>query len=581
MPVTTPVFLTGENLAFAEVHKQVPDHLTAHAGTMEQGIYQVADCFFVAVGYGNANMTMVVGTDGVLIIDSLENAEASAEALADLRRFSDKPVKALIYTHSHPDHSSGARGILDPADVERGAVQIIAHERLLAGMYGNPALGMISPLRLAYSFGWDLDRGADGWVEVGLGPLLRVGSSGFLSPTRVFSGSLDLEIAGIRFRLHEAPSESDDEMVVWFPDHGVLHSADVIQGECLANLYALRGAVRDIPQWIGAVDMLRGFNAGALIFGHGRPVTGQEDVASLLVAYRDAMQYIHDQAIRLAARGYTPDELAEALTELPPELRDHPWLGEFYGSVRQIVRQIYVNLFGWFEGDPTFLDPLPRKERAARYVAAMGGRDAVIANASDALQDGDPRWTAEVLTHLLRVDPDDQDARRLKADALRQLGYQTGNPIWRNNYLMAAREIDGTLDHARLMDTLRSLANPDVIPTVPIPLLLRAFVTRLNPERSAGEHLLVAVHCDDSGTRYRVEIRHRVAEISRDSDAAVQVEIQTTEAVLRELLAGRMGWETVMDRQSATIVTGSPDLAGRFWSLFDPPSRTLPALALR
>lgn len=581
MPVTKPVFLTGANLAFTETHETVHEHLTAHARTMEQGIYQLADHFFVAVGYGNANMTMVVGTDGVLIIDSLENAEAAAEALADLRRFSEKPIKALIYTHSHPDHSSGARGVLDPADIDNGSVQIFAHERLFAGMYGNPALGMISPLRLAYSFGWDLDRGGDGWVEVGLGPLLRVGSSGFLAPTQVFSGSLELEIAGIRFHLREAPSESDDEIVVWFPDHGVLHAADVIQGECLANLYALRGAVRDIPQWINAVDMLRQFHAGALIFGHGRPVTGHEDIASLLIAYRDAMQYIHDQAIRLAAQGYTPDELAETLSELPPELRDHAWLGEFYGSVRQIVRQIYVNAFGWFEGDPTFLDSLPRKERSARYLAAMGGRNSVMTIATDAFRNGDPRWTAEILTHLLRVDPEDMDARRLKAEALRQLGYQAANPIWRNNYLMAAREIDGTLDHARLMDTLRSLANPDVIPTVPIALLLRAFVTRLNPDRSAGERLQVALICQDTGDNYRLEVRHRVAEISLDSKAPVMVEIRTTETVLRELLAGRMLWDTVIREQPAALAGGSADLAARFWSFFDPPSRMLPALALR
>ena len=132
-------------------------------------------------------------------------------------------------------------------------------------------------------------------VEVGLGPQLRVGTTGLLSPTTVFQGSLDIEVAGIRVHLREAPSESDDEIVLWFPDYGVLHSADVIQGECLANLYALRGAVRDIWQWISAIDMLREFDAQALVFGHGRPLTGQEEVRELLTAYRDAMQYIHDQ----------------------------------------------------------------------------------------------------------------------------------------------------------------------------------------------------------------------------------------------------------------------------------------------
>ncbi|MEZ4569498.1 MAG: MBL fold metallo-hydrolase [Thermomicrobiales bacterium] len=141
MPIPDPIFLTGKNLAFDEASEMIPAELTRHAQTMEQGIYQVAEDFYVAVGYGNANMSMVVGTDGVILIDSMENEEAAREVMADLRRFSDKPVKALIYTHSHPDHSSGSRGLLDPAGIEAGQVEIYAHERLLAGMRGNLSLG--------------------------------------------------------------------------------------------------------------------------------------------------------------------------------------------------------------------------------------------------------------------------------------------------------------------------------------------------------------------------------------------------------------------------------------------------------
>jgi alkyl sulfatase BDS1-like metallo-beta-lactamase superfamily hydrolase len=548
---------------------------------MEQGVYQVAERFFVAVGYGNANMTMVVGTNGIVLIDSLENAEAAREALADLRRFSDKPIKALIYTHSHPDHSSGARGLLDPADVERGKVAIYAHERLAAGMQGNPSLGIVSPLRLAYSFGWDLERGAEGWVEVGLGPLLRVGTTGFLPPTTVFAGSLDLDVAEIRVRLREAPSESDDEIVLWFPDHGVLHAADVIQGECLPNLYALRGAVRDVGQWVRAVDLLRGYDANSLVFGHGRPLTGQVEVRELLTAYRDAMQYLHDQTVRLMARGLTPDELVEAIAELPPRLRDHPWLGEFYGTVKQIVRQVYHNYFGWFEGDPNFLDPLPRPERSARYVAAMGGRDAVVAIATRASQEGDFRWAAEILTHLLRLHPDDVAARQLKADALRQLGYRTSNPIWRNNYLMAAREIDGTLDRGKLLRTIQALGNPDVAATMPIPVLLRALATRLDPARSDGIRLTVGFACADTVRTYGLTVRSAVAEVLAEATPRATIEIRTTEPTLRGLLAGRIAWPQAQEEGTATLARGTAEEAAQFWSLFDPPAGELPALALR
>lgn len=581
MPIPSPRFQTGQNLAFAGDAPTVPAPLTRHARTMEQGVYQVAENFYVAVGYGNANMTMVVGSEGVILIDSLENAEAAREALEDLRRFSDKPIRALIYSHSHPDHSSGSRGLLDQSEVESGRVAIYAHERLLSGMRGNPSLGIISPLRLAYSFGWDLERGPEGLVEVGLGPLLRVGTTGFLPPTTVFHGSLDIEVAGVRVQLREAPSESDDEIVLWFPDQGVLHAADVIQGECLANLYALRGAVRDISQWIGAIDLLRTFNAQALVFGHGRPVTGRTEIQELLTAYRDAMQYIRDQTVRQIARGLTPDELVEVVAELPPRLRDHPWLGEFYGTVKQIVRQVYVNYFGWFEGDPTFLDPLPRGERSARYIEAMGGRNALLASATKAHAEGDFRWVAEILTHLLRLDADDLEARRLKADALRELGYRTSNPIWRNNYLMAAREIDGRLDKASLLSTIRALGNPDVAATMPIPLLLRAFATRLNPVRSKEVSLQVGFRCTDSAADYGLVVRSEVAEVLVGAPANATIEVQTTEPILRGLLTARTAWPRAVAEGSATLNVGTDDEATRFWELFDPPVGDLPAIALR
>lgn len=581
MPIPTPHFLTGQNLAFAHDSDTVPAQLTGHARTMEQGVYQVAEDFYVAVGYGNANMTMVVGTNGVLLVDSMETEEAARQVLGDLRQFSDKPIKALLYTHSHPDHSSGARGLLDPFEVESGQVEIYAHERLAAGMRGNPSFGLVPRLRLAYQFGFDLDWSADGRVEVGLGPVLHVGTPGFLPPTTVFQGTLDIQVAGINLQLVEAPSESDDEIVIWFPDYGVLHGADVIQGECLANLYALRGAVRDPWQWIRAIDLMRGFDAQALILGHGRPLEGRDEVEHLLLSYRDSMQYIHDQTVRLMARGYTPDELAEAVGELPPRLRDHPWLGEFYGTVKQTVRQIYNNYFGWFEGDPTFVDPLPRRERSARYVAAMGGRDAVVSMAERANGEGDYRWAAEILTYVLREDPDEQRARQLKAAALRQLGYQASNPIWRNFYLMSAKELDGTLDYPGLLTTLRAFRNPDVAPTIPIPMLLGALATRLDPAKSEGIQITVSLHTTDTGTTYGLAIRSDIAEVLTGNPNDVTIDIQTTEPTLRGLLTGQISWPSAAEDRAATLNRGTAEDAAQFWNLFDPPGGELPAIALR
>ena len=583
--VPEPLWLSGENLAFTAAAPTVPPRLTAHAHTMAQGIYRVASDFYVAVGYGCANMTLVVGSDGVLIVDCLETEAAARHALGDLRRVSgcDTPVRGVIYSHSHPDHISGVRAVLaaDPATGAPGEVEIYAHARLPAVILGNLSLGNVPATRLAYTFGLGLESGPEGRVEAGLGPLLHVGAIGFVPPTTLFEGSLDISVAGIRVQLREAPSESDDEIVLWFPDHGVLHVADVVQGECLPNVYPLRGAVRDPLQWLRALDMLRTYDARALIFGHGRPCTEPAAVRDLLVAYRDAVQYTHDQAVRLMARGLTPDEIVEAIGELPPRLRDHPWLGEFYGTVKQTVRQIYHNAYGWYEGDPTFIDPLPRRERAARYVAAMGGRDAVVAAANRSMADGDARWTAEVLTHLLRLDPDDQAARPLKAAALRQLGFAATNPIWRNNYLMAAHEIDGTLDRPGLGAALRALRNPDVTGALPIPLVLRALATRLNPARGAGVRLHVGLHATDTGASAGLAIREDVAVVLPVVPPDATLGLRAAEATLRDLLTGRLPWSRAVADGAVTLDAGSTDIAERFWGLFDSPATDPPALALR
>lgn len=226
-------------------------------------------------------------------------------------------------------------------------------------------------------------------------------------------------------------------------------------------------------------------------------------------------------------------------------------------------------------------DPLPRDERAARYVAAMGGRDAVLAAASQAHAVGDDRWTAEILTHMLRLDPHDQQARQLKAAALQRLGYQTSNPIWRNNYLTAAKELDGSLDEKQLRQALQHLANPDIAASVPIPLLLRALATRLAPERSAGIQTQVAFLCTDTGDSYSLTIRSVVAVVLDDAPAAAPLELHASEQTLRDLLAGRLLWEHAINGGSATIKRGTAEEAQRFWGLFDHPLATLPALALR
>jgi alkyl sulfatase BDS1-like metallo-beta-lactamase superfamily hydrolase len=211
----------------------------------------------------------------------------------------------------------------------------------------------------------------------------------------------------------------------------------------------------------------------------------------------------------------------------------------------------------------------------------MGGRDAVVAAAERAHADRDFRWVAELLTHVLRVDPGDQRARQLKADSLRQLGYRAANPMWRNNYLTAAREIDGTLDRTGLLGTMRALGNPDVAATMPISLLLRTFATRLDPSRSEWIQLSVSFVSANTDASYGLAIRSEVAEVLAGAPLDATLAIEATDPTLRGLLTGRSSWSRAVEEGAATLTLGTAEEAARFWSLFDPPSGELPALALR
>ena len=336
-----------------------------------------------------------------------------------------------------------------------------------------------------YSLGLLLPVGPEGLVNSGLGPRLVAGEPSFIAPTKTFDDSLDVVVSGVKMHLAYAPSETDDEIVAWFPDWRLLQSAEVIQGETFPNVHTLRGTkYRDPVKWFKSIDKLRQFHPEYLVPSHGRPMSGASQIEEMLTAYRDAIQYVHDQTIRYMNRGLTPDELVEVVSKLPPHLAANPWLGEFYGTVKHSVRQIYQGYLGWFQGDPTMLDPLPSLERAERYVRMMGGRDAVL-----------------------------KEARALKAQALRQLGFQTENTNWRNWYLTSALELEGRVPNI----SGNRLAAPDILKEMPLCNYVEGMTVRLDPIISAGAHLTVAFRLSDKGQSCALEVRRGDARSTCDN----------------------------------------------------------------
>jgi alkyl sulfatase BDS1-like metallo-beta-lactamase superfamily hydrolase len=573
---------TEKNLAHDKADPKIAAPLTEHSKKMVQRVYKVTDNVYCAVGFGLANSTVIVGRDGVIIVDAMESVDAAKAALDEIRKITDKPVKAVIYTHNHTDHINGVKAFVSEEDVKSGRVQIYAHETMIDTVISNASvIAPILGLRSAYSFGLALEQGAEGAVNQGIGPRLIRGQSSFIAPTRTFKESLDVEVAGVKLHLRYAPSETDDEIVVWLPESKLLQTAEVIQGETFPNVHTLRGTkYRDPVNWFKTIDMLRRFGAEHMVPSHGRPVAGKAQIEELLTSYRDAIQYVHDQTVRQMNRGLTPDEIVEIVAHLPPHLAAHPWLGEFYGTVKHSARQIYFGYLGWFDGDPASLDPVPRPERSKRYVELMGGRDAVIAAARKAFEKADHQWCAELLTHVIGVDGNDREARKLKADCLRQLAYRTANTNWRNWYISSARELDGTLNSQVALATMSALATPDILRALPLSKFFEAMTVRLDPVKSADAHITVAFRITDRNEIYAVEVRRGVAQIHESMPPSADVTLNVTTDVIQRIIARQTNFIEAL-RKGEIRSEGNVALLARFYGFFDQPPSEAPPLTAR
>jgi alkyl sulfatase BDS1-like metallo-beta-lactamase superfamily hydrolase len=577
---------SGENLAYDKPSQNVHPKLTGHSQKMTPGVYQVAEKVYMAYGYGLTSPAMIVGDDGIIIVDPTEDVTTSKRCLEEFRKFSDLPVKAIIYSHWHIDHWAGVKAFTSDEAVASGEVKIIAHRDFLANMIKNASggTGRIIQARVDYSLGTYLEKDAEGRINGGLGPQYIAKDPSLIPPNVLVDDVLDITISGVKMHIKWVPSEAPDEIAVWLPELEVLHTVEVLQGESFPNLHTIRGTrYRDPEIWFKGIDILRQYPAKYMVPSHGRPVSGYNDVSETLTAYRDGIQFVYDQTLRYINKGMLPDDLVE-LVKLPKHLAEHPWLGDFYGGVQHSVRQIYVGELGWFLGDPTFLAPLHPTESSDRYVEMMGGRENVLKNAKVASNEGEYQWSAELTTHLIRINNDDKEAKLLKAEALRQLGFNLTNNNWRNWYLTSAQELEGTIDFSNATD----LAAPDLLRTFPTSELVNGMRFRLQSENTLDVHMTMGLRVPDVNEGYGLEIRKGVAQyydkLPDNADVILEIDRSTLESILvGDVIA--MGIDGIdaelpqevlpalLESGKIKITKGSVEDFGRFMSYFDPMSK--------
>lgn len=539
--------------------------LTAHSKEFERGLRRVNEQVYQAVGFGLANSMLVVGEPCAFVIDAMGSVEAAGEVQAAFDAVTDKPIKALIYTHNHADHVFGGAGLHTDVDLA-----VFAHET--TEQHIDSVVNMLRPViatRSARTFGSDLPRrGEDAVINAGIGPFLEIsansGTVGLVRPTVTFEDTLTTTLCGIDVVLQHAPGESDDQIYVWLPQLKTLFPGDNIY-KAFPNLYAVRGTRnRDVLKWIASLDAMRALNAEYLVPSHTGFLAGEEEIADTLTAYRDAIQFVHDQTVRGMNEGLTPDDIVGTV-QLPPHLAQHPYLQEVYGTVDWSVRGIFNGYLGWFSGDAAQLDPASRSERAAAMVDLAGSRAALLDAAREQFGDGQYSLAAEFAGHLLALDDKHREARQLRHDAFRALAERSTSANGRHYYLTSALESLGalTVEGAPTIDErVRAL-----IYSIPIENFLAAMPTRLNPSASADKNITAAFYFRDTEQYFGMHVRRGVAQFQRGRPDMADLTVTTSTDVWRRIVLGERNLAVALARGELDVEGGAPALV-EFLRLF-------------
>jgi alkyl sulfatase BDS1-like metallo-beta-lactamase superfamily hydrolase len=536
------------------------------------GLFKVTEGIYQMRGYDLSNMTLIEGKTGWIVVDPLTARETAAAAFAFARKhLGERPIVAMIFTHSHIDHFGGVLGVLTSEGVQAESIRIIAPQGFMdEATSENIIAGTAMSRRAMLMYGKQLARSERGHVDSGLGISPAFGSFGLLEPTEIVDHTPQtLLIDGLEFIFQNAPgSEAPAELTFYLPHARAFNGAEVTSHN-MHNLYTLRGAkVRDALLWshyIGESIELFG-EAEVYLASHHWPIWGNARIIDFLEVQRDTYKYIHDQTVRLFNQGLTPGEIAEVI-ELPVSLQKDFHNRGYYGTLRHNARAVYQNYLGWYDGNPAHLNPLPPAEAGQRYVELAGGADELLRHARAAYDEAGYRWAAELLNHLVFADPANGEARSLLAACYDQLGYQAESGPWRDVYLSAAFE----LRHGPPEQGLNIAAMTDVLRQTPVRRFFDSMAVRLNGPDAEGVQLSVNFVFTDLGESYLLDIGNAVLHHRPSSpDAPADATLKLTHDMFLAMLTGQAGLTDLLLSDQIQLEGSKLDLV-KFFSLLDKP----------
>jgi alkyl sulfatase BDS1-like metallo-beta-lactamase superfamily hydrolase len=536
------------------------------------GLFKVAEGVWQVRGYDLANLSLIRGKTGWIVVDPLTTRETAGAALALARKhLGTEPIVAVIFTHSHVDHFGGIEAVLEDAHTDAKSLRIVAPEGFLEEATSENVLaGIAMGRRAGFMYGSALERSPRGHVDTGLGKEPARGRFSIAEPNEsVDRTPQDIDLDGIAFRFQYTPaSEAPAELMFYLPAVKALCGAEVVSHN-LHNLYTLRGAkVRDALRWSGYIDETIGlFGDVEVVFAsHHWPVFGHGRSVEFLEHQRDAYRYIHDQTLRMANQGMTPREIAEEIA-LPSSLQKVFSVRGYYGTVRHNAKAVYQNYFGWYDGNPANLDPLPPVEAGRHYVEAMGGTAAVLSRARESFERGEYRWTATLVDHLVFAEPDNAEAKELLARAYDQLGYQAESGPWRDVYLTGAYELrhgpqPPPLPPASAIELLRHLAPAR---------FFDAMASRVIGPKADGADLTINFVFTDLGETHVVRLSNAVLHHwQRGADPNASATVKLTRDLLVRISAGQAGLREMIFSDDLAIEGSRLDVLS-FFSMLDRP----------
>jgi alkyl sulfatase BDS1-like metallo-beta-lactamase superfamily hydrolase len=533
--------------------------------TAIQGLFEVTSGIYQVRGADLSNMTLVESNNGVIVIDPLISQECAAAAIALYREHrGDRPVTAVIYTHSHLDHFGGVLGVVDAGTT----VPIIAPEHFMEhAVSENVYAGAAMLRRGMYYSGQGVPVGPEGNLTMGLGAKGSNGTIGLIAPTLDITHTGQEEtIDGVRIAFQITPgTEAPSEMNFFFPAQRALCLAENATHN-LHNLLTLRGAeVRDARIWsryIAEAMELFLDDTDVAFASHHWPTWGKDQIDRFLAGQRDLYAYLHDQTLRLLNKGLTGAEIAEVI-QVPPGLGAQWHTHGYYGSVSHNVKAIYQRYLGWYDGNPAHLWQHPPEAAAQRYARLVGGADQLIAKAREFLDEGDLRFAAELASHAVFANPDSAEAKDVLATTLTRLGYGAENATWRNCFLLGATELRDGIKPTPISASSGMAAAMTVTQT------FDTIAIRIDGPRAADTTLSVLWNFTDSGERYWMELSHGVL-IHHPTKRTPQADLTVTltHAQLLGLLA--TGSSDGID------TTGNPAVLQTLMSLTDEPDPNFP-----